>query len=140
MRRFALEVDSCGAGEFRGGLGYTREFVVTEPGVLLTTYSDHFDLPPKGLAGGGDGGLARFTITRGNAVLPQPAATIMELQTGDVVSFTVGGGAGWGDPRRRDPARIAADLADGIITPDYAKQRHGWAESLQPGALQPAPE
>ncbi|MCB8883718.1 hydantoinase B/oxoprolinase family protein [Acidisoma cellulosilytica] len=122
IRRFAMLPDSGGAGAFQGGLGYVREYEVVESGVLLTTYSDHFELPPKGAGGGRDAALGRLSIQRGNEILPQPAATIQTLQKGDVVSIFLGGGAGWGRPEDRDPGRVKSDIADGIITPDFASR------------------
>jgi N-methylhydantoinase B len=43
-----------------------------------------------------------------------------ELRRGDVVSMETPGGGGHGDPRERDPAALAADLADGYVTSNGA--------------------
>jgi N-methylhydantoinase B len=43
---------------------------------------------------------------------------------------TAGGGGGYGDPRRRDRARVAADVAQGYITPAAARDLYGWDETL----------
>ena len=36
------------------------------------------------------------------------------------------GGGGWGDPRERDPAAVRADVADGKVTPDAARELYGF--------------
>lgn len=46
---------------------------------------------------------------------------------GDVVSFQLSGAGGYGDPAERDPAKIKADLADGYVTPDGARNHYGYS-------------
>jgi N-methylhydantoinase B len=38
------------------------------------------------------------------------------LQRGDRIVVRTGGGGGWGDPRARDPAAVARDVGDDLIT------------------------
>jgi N-methylhydantoinase B len=37
------------------------------------------------------------------------------IQAGDVFVHRTAGGGGWGKPAERDPARVAADRADGKV-------------------------
>ena len=48
------------------------------------------------------------------------------IQAGDVYEHRTAGGGGWGDPRERDPRRIADDVADGKVTPEAAFDEYGW--------------
>jgi len=57
--------------------------------------------------------------------------------TGELVTLTradqhaeivFAGGAGHGDPRRRDQARVAEDLADGRIGAETARSTYGFAD------------
>ena len=44
------------------------------------------------------------------------------MPPGDVIRLDLPGGGGHGAPRRRDPALVAADVADGLISPQCADQ------------------
>jgi N-methylhydantoinase B len=35
------------------------------------------------------------------------------------------GAGGWGDPAKRDPARIAHDVAEGKFSAEYARREYG---------------
>jgi N-methylhydantoinase B len=47
------------------------------------------------------------------------------LHRGDVLAYSFQGGGGYGDPIRRDPARVARDLHNGLVTPHWASARYG---------------
>lgn len=125
MRGFGLVPDSGGAGEFNGGLGFVRRFEMREGGGALSLYSDHFALPPRGREGGHDAGLSSLRVLRGNAVIELDAMSSFPLERGDVVEIAVCGG-GWGDPARRDPAAVARDVQDGLVTAGFAAREYGW--------------
>jgi N-methylhydantoinase B len=44
----------------------------------------------------------------------------MPLRRDDVVRLVTGSGGGYGDPREREPGLVAADVRDGLVTPDEA--------------------
>ena len=47
------------------------------------------------------------------------------LHRGDVLAYSFQGGGGYGDPIRRDPARVARDVNNGLVTPHWASARYG---------------
>jgi N-methylhydantoinase B len=50
----------------------------------------------------------------------------MHRVTSDDVAFVRGmGGGGYGDPRQRDPALVAADVADGLVSIARAREVYG---------------
>jgi N-methylhydantoinase B len=55
-----------------------------------------------------------------------PSMFSTTIQAGDVYVHRTAGGGGWGDPRLRDPAAVAEDVADGKVTPEAAKELYGW--------------
>jgi N-methylhydantoinase B len=120
--RYGLIPDSGGAGEFRGGLGLVREWRLDAPAGVLATSFERFRHPPYGLAGGKPGSLSRTTVTRADgASLSLPSKVSgFALRAGDVVTIETSGGGGFGDPRRRDPARVARDISEGLVTPEQA--------------------
>ena len=121
---YAMRTDSCGVGEHRGGLGFLRRYEILSEGVRLSLYSDRFRRRPDGLFGGGSGTTGFCEVLRAGEVIPLPSKAAMDLRKGDVVTLAVGGGGGYGDPARRDPARIRADADDGIVSASVAA---GWA-------------
>ena len=41
------------------------------------------------------------------------------------VAIVTGGGGGWGDPAERTAEAVAADIADGLLTEDQAREVYG---------------
>ena len=54
-----------------------------------------------------------------------PPMFSMEIEAGDVFAHRTAGGGGWGDPLERDPAAVAADVADEKVSPGAARQLYG---------------
>ena len=124
MLHYRLAKDSGGAGQWRGGLGFSRAIEVLEDGIELSFYSEHFRYPPRGRQGGTDAALGSLVVRRGGEVIRLPNTDIMQLQRGDIVELTMGGGAGWGDPALRPAEAVAEDLADGIISAEFALRHY----------------
>lgn len=120
MLHYRLVPDSCGAGQWRGGLGFSRAIEILEDGIELSFYSEHFRYPPRGRAGGTDGARGSLTVRRGDEEIRLPNTDVMMLRKGDIVELKVGGGSGWGDPAQRPAHAVAADVADGLITREFA--------------------
>ncbi len=119
---YSFVPDSGGAGEFRGGLGIRRDIRVLADGSYITPRSEGQKRPTWGVLRGGGGAPARLVRNPGTAResrLPGKGSHI-PLRRGEVLSLRSPGGGGLGDPRRRDPERIAADLANGKISPEHA--------------------
>ena len=47
------------------------------------------------------------------------------VRAGEVIRIRTTGGGGWGDPLRRDPALVAADVRDGKVSARGALVDHG---------------
>ena len=46
-----------------------------------------------------------------------------------------GGGGGYGDPREREPERVAADVRDGYVTPRRRATSTAWWSTRATGAV-----
>ena len=115
--------DSGGAGEWRGGLGQEVEIeVMSDEPVRLSLVSDRMKHPAGGLAGGAAGAPALAQLQDGRK--PHPKGRSMMLP-GDRLLMHYGGGGGYGDPAKRDPAALKRDIEDGYVTPDGARQDYG---------------
>ena len=116
MVEYALVSDSGGQGEHRGGLGMRRVYEVLADDVEYQSYSDRFAIPPEGLFGGEEGGAAFTCVLRGNEKIMLGSKTSFRLAKGDRLVMSTGGGAGYGRPERRSPARVASDHESGAVT------------------------
>jgi N-methylhydantoinase B len=129
IERTALREDSGGAGRTRGGLGLTREVRILVPDSQLSVLAEKAVLPPFGVCGGGAGATNRFWVRRdGVAVQPSPLpgkVSGFPLQPEDVLVMDSSGGGGFGDALERDPARVAADVAEGYVTRAAAATTYG---------------
>ncbi|MFO1142892.1 MAG: hydantoinase B/oxoprolinase family protein [Amaricoccus sp.] len=126
MEEYSFRDDSCGAGKHRGGLGLTRQYRLLADEAILQVRADRTEHPPYGLFGGRPGSLSRNVLNAGGRapeVLPGKVTRV--IGAGTVLRHEQAGAGGYGDPRERAPAAIAADLRDGKITRGYAEANHG---------------
>lgn len=128
--RYELIADSGGAGRFRGGLGLRRDYQF-EGDVRLSVMADRVKLSPQGLAGGHPGHPCRFVVDPDGEALELSSKFSIPVRGGTVVSVQMGGGGGFGDPSERDLAAIAEDLANGMITPNHAREEYGYEPTGQ---------
>ncbi|HEY1371480.1 MAG TPA: hydantoinase B/oxoprolinase family protein, partial [Candidatus Binatia bacterium] len=65
VRRFELIPDSGGAGKFRGGLGFVREYETIDQEARMALRSTKHTIAPKGLEGGMPGRTGKCTLDPG---------------------------------------------------------------------------
>ena len=117
LRHSELRPDSGGDGQFRGGLGISREYEVLAGEVVFTHRGERHRRPAQGAAGGEPGACAHSVIRRTNGADEIIASkTLVRLQPGDRVEVNTAGGGGYGDPGSRAAERVAADLAGGKVS------------------------
>jgi N-methylhydantoinase B len=132
-RRYEFHTEPGGAGRWRGGNGVVREFeIVSEEAIVTATLGRH-RYPPWGLAGGKGGTTNRIEILSGDGeVLERRGKTARHpLARGQVLRLVTGTGGGYGDPRERPPEQVAADVADGYISAEQAREAYGVAVDEQ---------
>jgi N-methylhydantoinase B len=124
LRRFELIPDSGGAGQFRGGLGFVREYEVLDNDARFSLRSTKHTVAPKGLEGGADGKTGCCTLNPGTPqakVIPSRYSDHV-LHPGDVFSLETPGGGGLRNPRERDPQRVVNDVRNGYVTQQKARE------------------
>ncbi len=129
VEQVALRPDSGGAGKQRGGLG-TEVIIQALGGMGVDTYIDRVHCKPWGLHGGHDGLGNGVELKLGkdwNAGLPNGKALSVRLKPGDALKLQAGGGGGFGDPKERDPSKVAHDVTEGYVTPQAAREHYGVA-------------
>ena len=68
---------------------------------------------------GAEKGAARAIRVQGEVIDPKARVVVPD---GGIIEVQDAGGGGFGNPRRRDAARIAIDLAEGRISREYAEK------------------
>ena len=125
--------DSGGPGTFRGGLGQVIEIGNSEahPFTVSAATFDRIRNPARGRDGGCPGRSGSSRLKSGPDL---PDKGIHTIPTGDRLIVELPGGGGLGDPCRRDPTRIRADLEAGYISCEGASRDFGYeAESTTTG-------
>ncbi|HZS02525.1 MAG TPA: hydantoinase B/oxoprolinase family protein [Chloroflexota bacterium] len=148
---FRREVpDSGGPGVYRGGLTAELAFVTGDvPSGRLNVSLHGSGLAPAmayGRYGGLPGCNVRYELRRatpvrellasgmpqdlaalGGELEPLPPQGLVEIDEEAVFLARVDGGGGLGDPLRRPPERVLADVAAGRVSPRQARDQYGVA-------------
>lgn len=119
---YAITEDGGGAGEYRGGCGIQRRVRFEDEG-WLTIVADRGTVAPYGLFGGKPAAPSVVVIDRvskGAEPLPTKTAPLL-IAAGDELFFKCAGGGGYGDPAKRAPESLQADLDNGYVSPEVAR-------------------
>ncbi len=125
--RFELIPDSAGAGEFRGGLGFVREYEVLDYDARFSLRSTKHKIPPRGVQGGRDGRPGACIVHPGTdheQALPTRYADY-PMAAGSHFRVETPGGGGYGPAARRDPQHVLDDVLDGYVSIDAAERDYG---------------
>ncbi|MGH7825951.1 MAG: hydantoinase B/oxoprolinase family protein, partial [Candidatus Binatia bacterium] len=137
LRRFELISDSGGAGKYRGGLGFVREYELLDHDARFSLRSTKHTVAPKGIEGGLDGKTGRCILnpdTDKARVIPSRYSD-HTLHPGEVVSLETPGGGGLGNPLERDPGMVLNDVRNGYVTRDKARDVYRVAIESRNGDL-----
>ncbi|MED6310727.1 MAG: hydantoinase B/oxoprolinase family protein [Pseudomonadota bacterium] len=122
---YELLPDRAGAGQYRGGAPYYRDYRFTEKEAVLQVRSDRARFRPYGLYGGMPGQpSANYLNPDGNNQKLTSKPTMM-IQEGDVFRHELAGGGGWGDPLDRDPDHVLRDVRDELVSMTSAESDYG---------------
>ena len=117
--RKELRPDSGGAGRTRGGLGQIMEIAAKHDlEFAVNAVFDRVANAPRGRDGGG-GGAAGAVLLKSGATLRTKGFQI--IPEGDRLVLHLPGGGGMGDPTARDPALVARDVRDGLVSEAAAR-------------------
>ena len=126
VEEYALVPDSGGAGQYRGGLGVRRTWLVLGHDAHAAVCCERTVTPPFGLAGGLPGAPARIELvppygnprrltSKGGFIAPAGSRVVLRAP----------GSGGYGPPATREPDRLSDDVADGYVTPAAARRDYG---------------
>jgi N-methylhydantoinase B len=125
--------DGGGAGTYRGGTGVYYEVLMERPGEYAFRGEGVGAPSGWGVAGGTDGGDGRMTLHLDSGeTIDCPKYGVRRYGTGRLAARSPGGG-GWGEPMARDPALVARDVKDGVVSERAARKVYGVALDAQRG-------
>ncbi len=131
--RFPIRVDRYelldavpGAGRWRGGFGPIKEnrFLAD---VMVSCEGDRCFDPPRGVHGGLDGLPGRVTHIAADGTekeLPSKFSGL-RVKAGETIRFESPMGGGYCSPLERDPAAVLADVREGLVGPEAAREAYG---------------
>lgn len=127
VEEYGLVTDSGGAGARRGGMGIARQIRSLSDQVTCAVRCDGGKFGAQGLAGGGEGGLARVYRNFGRADQAQIANKVsgLHLPAGESVRLETPGAGGYGLPAQRTAQDLARDLRGGKVTVETATRDYG---------------
>jgi N-methylhydantoinase B len=123
FHRKELRTDSGGPGRYRGGLGQSIEVEVrTGEPFVVSSLADRMRFQAEGYLGGKTGGSGGFKTSLGTR--PNPKLS-QALPPGTRFTLELPGGGGFHDPLTRDPAAVAEDVAQGLVSVASAWRDYG---------------
>jgi len=150
-------VGADGAGRRRGGLGFIEASIPwNSPFMQMHLYGNESSAKGQGQLGANPGSRAAFRMRSGtdalarlaNSEVPQNFDSIggdelpvlfkgppLDLPTGFAWEWVSPTAAGWGDPLRRDPLGVAADIAAGLLSVEDARRVYGVVRADPSGSV-----
>lgn len=124
LLKHELLPDSAGAGEWRGGLGTEMAYRVGSEETQIVIFGDGDFEPPFGLFGGKEANLNLIELRYpdGRALKPRNKDLLTGVPKGTVYYQIASGGGGWGEPKRRAPEKVAAEVKNGVISVEAARE------------------
>ncbi|MCO5385037.1 hydantoinase B/oxoprolinase family protein [Desulfosporosinus sp.] len=122
-----IEIDSAGAGMWRGGPGIRYSIQFNGEPTNIVMFGDGMKVPPFGTASGQAGSLNRVELATldGEKISLTSKESARLLPKGTVLTVVSSGGGGWGDPWLRAPESVWQDFLNGVISASKAKQDYG---------------
>ncbi|MBT3886360.1 MAG: hydantoinase B/oxoprolinase family protein, partial [Rhodospirillaceae bacterium] len=125
VEKLALAPDSGGAGEFRGGLGYEKEYrSLTDCFTLVS--ADRVRLGCYGVNGGHAGApFGVFVDAEGAARKLGGLEDEIPITEDELMRVTTTGGGGWGNPLDRSAEAVRMDVWQGKVSTERALEDYG---------------
>ena len=85
---------------------------------MIAIHDDRWFVPPWGVNGGEPGARATKLLRKadGTETVVGNKLEDIAVAAGDELDFITWGGGGWGDPLERDPALVAKEVVQGLVT------------------------
>jgi N-methylhydantoinase B len=117
--------DKAGAGKYRGGVPFRRDYRFLEDEGVLQVRSDRRTHRPFGLYGGSPGQPSENYLNPDGENRELPGKFTMTIGKGDVFRHVLAGAGGWGDPLERDPDAVVKDVRNELLSLAKAEADYG---------------
>ena len=150
VESYRLLEDSGGPGLNRGGLGVERILTIEVEEIIVSALFNRMLVDPFGIHGGKPGANSGIYVRlageetwstfseRFGTMSPSKFSNIL-LHRGDQVKVVAPGGGGWGDPLERPAERVAADVAEGLVSAEGALRDYGLVVERRDGNWEAMP-
>jgi N-methylhydantoinase B len=124
---YRFEPDSAGAGCHRGGLGTTKEWLVTDGSAVISNFGDGEKEGPWGWDGGRSGRADHLIYAPGTDEEKSLGMFVAgyPVEPGRAIQSFRAGGGGYGDPYTRRADWVLEDVLDGFVTITGAERDYG---------------
>ena len=131
IERFEMITDSGGAGRWRGGLGFARDYRILTDEVRFSMRTDKHAIEPFGSDDGLPGGKGACIVNPGGDKekrLPSRFGD-QRLSKGDLLLIERPGGGGLGNPLDRAAEQVLEDVRQGYVSVERARSDYNVAIS-----------
>ena len=127
VERFEMIPDSGGAGQWRGGLGFARDYRILTDDVRFSMRTDKHAISPFGIDQGHEGGKGACIVNPGGSEEKQLASRFGDyrLRRNDIIRVERPGGGGLGDPLNRPVGNVLDDVRQGYVSAARARTEYG---------------
>src|SRR5215475_6159260 len=122
---YEFVADRAGAGKYRGGTPYRRDYGFLEEEGILQVRSDRRAVRPYGLYGGNPGKPSSNHLNPDRDNQPLESKLTMTIRRGQVFRHELAGAGGWGDPLERGPEAVLKDVRNELISLAAAANDYG---------------
>ena len=124
-QRYGYVPNTEGAGKFRGSYAIMREWKFVGDEGTLQMRTERQRSQPWGLQGGLPGAFSQTILRRANGEEYKMHKETVRISKGDSICIYSSGAGGWGNPLERDPEMVLADVRNGGVSIERAKDVYG---------------
>jgi N-methylhydantoinase B len=135
VERFEMITDSGGAGEWRGGLGFARDYRILADDVRFSMRTDKHAIEPFGSNEGRPGGRGACVVNPETSDAKHLPSRFGDHRLGanETIRVERPGGGGLGNPFNRPVDKVVEDVRQGYVSVDSARAQYGVALRLANG-------
>jgi N-methylhydantoinase B len=127
VERFEMIPDSGGAGRWRGGLGFARDYRILADEVRFSMRTDKHAIAPWGSNPGLAGGKGSCIVNPGSKDEQRLPSRFGDhrLRKGDILRIERPGGGGLESPLERPAEQVLEDVRQGYVSAEEAASHYG---------------
>jgi N-methylhydantoinase B len=122
---YEFVADKAGAGKYRGGVPFKRDYRFLEQEAVLQVRADRQTHRPFGLYGGSPGQPSENYLNPEGENRELPGKFTINIHQGDVFRHVLAGAGGWGDPLERDANAVLKDVRNELLSAAKAAADYG---------------